>query len=252
LKYRPQTINRKKDDVSEMKSILVTGGTGGLGTAVVQRLMNEGYRCVIPYHTRDSAQRLINKIPLQQQDRIAFFEADLLTETSVKLLFSSADERSDLFGVIHLVGGIRTFRTISDTTLEDWESLLNLNLLSFFLIARDAMKIFQQRKEGRIISVAAMAAIKPGANHGAYGVAKAGVIALTKILADEGRTNGITANCIAPGIIRTEANERWGSEEEQQTWVSTEEIAGTVTYLLRPEAASVNGSILQLFGGLNL
>jgi NAD(P)-dependent dehydrogenase (short-subunit alcohol dehydrogenase family) len=83
-------------------------------------------------------------------------------------------------------------------------------------------------------------------------VSKAGVSALTKILADEGRAFGVTANCILPSIIKTDANLAWGSEDDAETWISPEEIAASVCYLLSSKASGVNGSDIRLFGGMNI
>ena len=103
-----------------------------------------------------------------------------------------------------------------------------------------------------IAAMGAMAALKPSATQAGYGVAKAGVSALTKILADEGRAFGVTANCILPGIITTDANREWGDSEDIPNWITPDEIAGTVCYLLSQDAGGINGSDLRLFGKLNI
>lgn len=235
-----------------MKTVLITGGTGGLGHAVSTQLIEDGYRCVIPYRNEKEAQDLRANLAPQQRDQLFLLEADLLSDSEVDRVFEAATNMSDLYGFVHLLGGIRGFQPIAETSVEDWDSLFNLNLRSLFLFSRLVMKHLGGRDGGRIITIGAMPAIKPSAKQAGYGVAKAGVSALTKILADEGRANGITANCILPSVIKTEANLSWGSDEDIPKWVTPQEIASTISYLLSEAATGVNGSDIRLFGKLNV
>jgi 3-oxoacyl-[acyl-carrier protein] reductase len=235
-----------------MKTILLPGGTGGLGATVTLKLIAQGYRCVVPYNDLSQAQQLRARIAPQQRDQLLLVEADMLDSAEVERVFSIADSEADLYALVHLLGGIRGFQPIAETSVEDWDHLLNLNLRSLFLVSRLAMRSFEKKGQGRIVTIGAMAAVKPAASQAGYGVAKAGVSALTKILADEGRAYGVTANCILPGIIVTEANLSWGAEDEIPKWTPPEHIADAVAYFLSENAASVNGSDLRLFGGLNI
>jgi NAD(P)-dependent dehydrogenase (short-subunit alcohol dehydrogenase family) len=235
-----------------MKSVLITGGTGGLGSEVTLRLISEGYRCSVPYRSQEEAQNLRARVVPQQRDQLFLFESDLSTETGMQAAFDAAAGMGPLHALVHLMGGVRGFQPIDETSVEDWDFLMNLNLRSYFLATRLAMKHFRESGAGRIVGIGAMASLKPGAKQAGYGVAKAGVSALTKILADEGREFGVTANCIIPSVIYTEANLEWGSEEEAKKWVTPAQIAGTVVYLLGDGAAAVNGSDIRLFAGLNL
>ncbi len=235
-----------------MKTILIPGGTGALGSVVTLKLIAEGYRCVIPYRAVEEAQQLRAKIAPQQRDQMLLVEADMLDEADVARVFDIAASDHDLYALVHLLGGIRGFQPVAETSIDDWDFLINLNLRSLFLTSRLAMKEFRERGRGRIVTIGAMASAKPSANQAGYGVAKAGVAALTKILADEGRASGVAANCILPGIIVTDANLAWGAPEEIPRWTPPADIAGAVSYLLSDAAASVNGSEMRLFGGLNI
>lgn len=236
-----------------MKSVLITGGTGGLGSAVTLRLIEEGYHCVVPYRTTSEAQDLRVRIAPQQRDQLFLLEGDLLDEKEVQRVFDAAREQHGLYALVHLLGGIKGFQPIAETSIEDWDFLINLNLRGLFLMSRLVMQHFIAQKDGgRIVTIGAMAALKPAASQAGYGVAKAGVSALTKILADEGREHGVTANCLLPSVIKTDANLEWGSDEQIPKWITPKEIASTIAYLLREEAAGVNGSDIRLFGQLNI
>lgn len=235
-----------------MKTTLIPGGSGALGTSVTLRLIDEAFRCVVPYRVVDEAQRLRASIPPQRRDQLLLLEADMLNDDDVERVFNATVEFGGLYALVHLLGGIRGFQPIADTPTEDWDALMQLNLRSLFICARLAMRHFRETKSGRIVTIGAMASIKPSARQAGYGVAKAGVSALTKILADEGREIGVTANCILPSVIKTEANLSWGSYDEISSWVLPEQIAATVANLLHDEGAAVNGSDLRLFGALNI
>jgi len=236
-----------------MKTLIITGGTGGLGSVVTRRLLEEGYKCVVPFRSVEEAQALRASIEPQKRDLLLLInEEDAVTEEAVERVIEAAGDFGTIYGLIHLLGGIRKFEPISATDTADFDFLLNLNLRSYFLYAKPVMKVLEHHCEGRIVGIAAMQGVKPAAASGGYGVAKAGVIALTKILAEEGKQSGITANCIAPGIIRTKANLEWGTEEEAKQWTRPEEIASAVLFLLSEQGVGVNGSVLQLFGGFSI
>jgi NAD(P)-dependent dehydrogenase (short-subunit alcohol dehydrogenase family) len=235
-----------------MKSVLITGGSGALGSRVTLQLIADGFRCVVPYRSVEEAQALRAHIVPQQRDQLFLLEADLLKDEDVARVVDAATGQNDLFGFVHLLGGIRGFQPIDETSVEDWDFLMNLNLRSLFMFSRLVMSEFRAKGDGRIVTVGAMASIKPAASQAGYGVAKAGVAALTKILADEGRAFGVSANCILPSIIKTEANLSWGAEEDIPKWVTPDEIASTISYLLSEKANGVNGSDIRLFGALNI
>jgi NAD(P)-dependent dehydrogenase (short-subunit alcohol dehydrogenase family) len=233
-----------------MKTLIITGGTGALGAVVTQQLIENSYKCVVPYRKESEAQALRNSISPDKRDQLLLLEANLLGDAEVERVVTTANDFGDFYGLVHLLGGIKSFDTIAETDIADFDFLMNINLRSMFVFSKHVMRILTEKEYGRIIGIASMQGLKPAATHGGYGVAKAGLIALTKILADEGREFGITANAIAPSVIRTAANLEWGSEEEAKTWVTPEEIAANILHLLSAEAASVNGNVLKVFGGV--
>lgn len=233
-----------------MRTVIITGGTGALGSIVTGRLLSEGWHCLVTYRSESEAEQLIASLQ-PKEGQLQLHRIDVTDEHSVTDFFQSLGER-EIDALIHLVGGVKSFQRVSETSTADWDFLLSLNLRSFFLVAREAMKRFERQRSGRIVAIGSMASIKPSAKQHAYGVAKAGVSALTKILADEGRSFGIRVNCIAPSTIDTPANREWANENEVARWVTPEEIASTLSYLLSPEASGVNGSVIQLFGEQNI
>ena len=229
------------------KLILVTGGTGGLGAIVTRGLLDLGYRCVVPYRSEREAEKLLASLSQSGKEMIQLLAVDALHEEGVRTVFEAVDAGDKrLYALVHLLGGIKPLQEISKSSVEDWDFVHALNVRSYFLFAREAMQRFEKYQKGRIISIGAKSGIQPSAKQSTYGLAKSSVIMLTKIIAEEGKRMGVTANCIAPGIIATPANLEWGSEAEIKTWVAPQEIAEMIFFLLSPEAGSVTGSVIEM------
>jgi NAD(P)-dependent dehydrogenase (short-subunit alcohol dehydrogenase family) len=129
--------------------------------------------------------------------------------------------------------------------------MMSINLKSVFLCSREYLrKKDPSPSYGRIISMAAMPAIRPAAGKGPYAVSKAGVVMLTQILGEALRGSGITANAIAPSILKTKANVESMPSEDVTKWVTPEEVAETIMYLCSEGGRSVNGTCVQMFGGV--
>ena len=199
-----------------MKSrcVVVTGSTGNLGSAVVDRLERAG--------TRVAA--------LTRRD------ADLSVESDVEAAYDKVVERyGPLWGSVHCAGGWAG-APLAQTEVAQFEQMIAINLRSCFLCCRAAVR--RMKGEGRIVNVAAFtaAALQGVGGSGAYAASKAGVIALTKAIAEEG--GQVRANCVAPGTLRTPANGETAGQ------VPLEDVAEAILYLVSPEAGAINGAVL--------
>jgi NAD(P)-dependent dehydrogenase (short-subunit alcohol dehydrogenase family) len=128
--------------------------------------------------------------------------------------------------------------------IEDFRFLFELNLASFFISAKQAMLLMPGA--GTIISIGAEPALSPSAKKGGYVAAKAGVIALTSVIAEEGKAVGINANCIVPTVIHTKANEEWGTPDEIPKWTKPEDIAAMCLFLSSEAGKAVNGAVIRM------
>jgi NAD(P)-dependent dehydrogenase (short-subunit alcohol dehydrogenase family) len=199
-----------------MKSrcVVVTGASGNLGAAVVERLGRAGARVV----------------------GLTRGDADLTDEEQVEAAYEKALQRHGaIWGAVHCAGGWAG-APFAQTEVATFEKMVAINLRSCFLCCRAALR--RMRGEGRIVNVAAItaAALQGVGGSAAYAASKAGVIALTKALAEEG--SGVRANCVAPGTLRTPAN------GETQGQVPLEDVAEAILYLVSPEAGAINGAVL--------
>ncbi|MBI2429285.1 MAG: SDR family oxidoreductase [Ignavibacteriales bacterium] len=231
------------------KIAVVTGGTGGLGRSVVDRLLREDVKVIATYANNKQAMDQLIEENRKSPDLIA--EAvDVTSEKSVLSLYERVIATYNRIDILcNLVGGVSAKKFIEDITLDEWNKAITLNLTSCFLMTRGAIPVMKKNKWGRIVNIAAMPAITPEAKRGGYGVSKSGVIALTKTVSEELKEfNDITINAIAPSIILTEQNKSWGSEEDFKKWVTPHQIAEMIIQLCSEDGIAINGQIIQMYG----
>lgn len=231
------------------KTVFVTGATGALGTVAVQRFALEGANIVALGRTDESLALLHEQI----ESTIPFLPltCNIFDELEVRESFEKA--RAHFSGIdilLATVGGINSQQIIADIPLEEWNRMMELNLTSTFLAVREMQRHLKGKSYGRIITIGAMSGLTPPAGRGAYAASKAGVIALTKSLAEEIKGSGITANVIVPSILRTRANMNSMPSEDFTRWVSPDAVVSLMLHLCSDDGSAINGAILQLFGGV--
>lgn len=225
------------------KKAVVTGASGSMGSAIVQRFVKEGMDVVGVVRKSTASE--------SETPHLKYLEGDLSFEEDVHRVFADAEKRlGGLDILVNAVGGFIPGKPISDISLDDWNANFRLNLLPVFLCTREALRFMKQRSYGRVVNFSAMTAFRPTAGRAAYAIAKAGVSLLTEIAAREVGESGITVNSIAPGIIATAENKSAMPNADFSKWVTQEEILETVCVLCRDEAKGTNGMTLKLFGGL--
>ena len=231
------------------KIAVVTGGTGGLGRAVVLELLKEDATVIVTHRETEASLNFIRKTQ-KAFSRLEHRNVDVTSENSVKKFYEEILKRYKRLDVLcNLVGGVSQKKFIEEISLNEWNAMMALNLHSCFFMMREALREMKKSGWGRIINITAMPAVIPEAKRGGYGIAKAGVITLTKTAAEEVKEFGdITVNAIAPSIILTEENKTWGTEEEFKKWVTPEQIAEMIIYLCINSGAAINGQTIQMYG----
>ncbi len=222
--------------------VLITGGTGGLGLGVTPAVLNEGAYVMLAVREAASVERLKGRLSPNAQTRLRWQVCDLLQEAAVEELVDSMDR---LDAVVHLVGGFSMGPTAT-YGLSQWQADFDLNLTTTFLVCKYALRRMQATGYGRIVTLGSRGAVQPGGQLASYCASKAGVVALTQAIAAETQGTDITANCILPSIIDTSANR--AAMGNNASWVSPEDIAGLVTYLISPAARSLRGAVIPMYG----
>ncbi len=222
------------------KHVVVTGGTGALGSAVVGGLLGAGATCSVPYAVAAEAQRFAHAGDPNVK-LIAI--GDLANESDITKVYAGLTP----WASIHIAGGFAMGK-VAETDKAALMAQLNTNLVSCFLCCRAAVNAM--RGPGRIVNVAARPALewRSGAGMAAYTVAKTGVAALTVALAEETAKDGILVNAVAPSIMDTPANRAAMPKADFAVWPKLEEVAATILFLASPENKVTRGAVVPVYG----
>ncbi len=237
---------------------IVTGGSGALGRAICAALAAEGAAVVVHYAShRDAAETVVGAIS-ELGGRAASVQADLSTPEGARQLVASALES---FGKIDIL--VNNAGMIRDTLIlrmkdEDWSTVLHTNLSSAFYCTKTVLREFVRQHGGRIINIASIVAEVGNPGQANYVAAKAGLIGLTKAVAREVATRGITVNAVAPGFIEAGMTSRLSPEQTRAHIEQVplgragkpEEVAAAVVFFASDDAAYITGQVLNVDGGL--
>ena len=224
--------------------VVVTGGTGALGTAVVGALIGLDALCHVPYRSDEEAQHF----PYRETDNVALVRlGNLSDEAAVDKFYAGLPK---LWASIHIAGGF-AFAPIEKSDKALLMGQIESNLVSACLCSRAAVNAFRRGGGGgRIVNVAARPALEPrtGASMTAYTATKAGLAGFTQALAEEVAGDGILVNAIAPSIMDTAANRKAMPKADYAAWPKVEEVAATIVFLASPQNAVTRGAIVPVYG----
>jgi NAD(P)-dependent dehydrogenase (short-subunit alcohol dehydrogenase family) len=225
------------------RHVVVTGGTGALGAAVVAALVKDGARCTVPY-VHDAE---MERFALRGDATVKLIKvADLSDEADVAKVYAGITP----WASIHIAGGFAPGK-VAETDKAALMAQLDSNLVSCFLCCRAAVNaMLAGGQGGRIVNVAARPALEPrlGAGMAAYTVAKSGVAALTMALAEEAAKDGILVNAVAPSIMDTPANRKAMPKADFDKWPKVEQVAATILFLASPDNTVTRGAIVPVYG----
>jgi NAD(P)-dependent dehydrogenase (short-subunit alcohol dehydrogenase family) len=222
-------------------SVLVAGGTGALGSAVVRELLDAGYDCAATWIVDVELERGRAEFG----DQANFIRADLTEPGEAEEAVAAV---SDLEAVVDLVGGFASGPLVHETAPEDFDRMMRLNLTPAFTLARAATPRLVERGGGAFVAVSARPALRPFPGAAGYVTAKAAVLAFVQALDADYRSKGIRANAILPSVIDTPANRRDQPDADHSKWVQPAEIAKVVRFLVSDDAAIVSGGAIPVYG----
>jgi len=224
--------------------VVVTGGTGALGTAMVGALVEAGAICHVPYIDRAEAERF----RWRDHARVKLVASiELTDEAAVAKLYNGVPK---LWGSVHLAGGF-AMAPIGETTKADLLKQIGMNFVTAFLCCRAAVTAMMRAGEGgRIVNVANRPALewRAGAGMVAYTASKSAVAALTVALAEEVVKSGILVNAVAPSTMDTPTNRRAMPNADHDAWPKVEDVATTILFLASPENRVTRGAVVPVYG----
>jgi len=221
---------------------VVTGGTGALGTAVVQMLVDAGAVCHIPALAQPDPARF----PLARHERVRVTAGiDLTDEKAVAGFYSSLPS---LWASVHAAGAFSA-APITETTLAMWQQMLDTNSLTCFLCCRGAVrKMRASGGAGRIVNVAAKPVLVPTGGLSAYAASKAAVASLTLSLSEELAAESIWVNAVVPSIMDTPANRQAMPKADFNKWPKVQDVAATIVFLASPQNSTSRGALVPVYG----
>jgi NAD(P)-dependent dehydrogenase (short-subunit alcohol dehydrogenase family) len=226
------------------RTAIVTGGTGGLGTAVVDRLLHDGWRVVVPWVVEEELKRVAPR------DGLELVQADLFEPDAVQAVIAGAiaDGAPPLRGLVNLVGGFAAGARIHETAIEEFERQFRLNLRPTYLVTQAALAPMIEAGGGSIVCVSTRAALEPFSGAAGYAASKAAVIAFAKAVAVEYRNDGVRCNAILPSVIDTPGNRSSMPKADHERWVKPIELAGVISHLLSGDSAPISGAAIPVYG----
>lgn len=226
------------------RHVVVTGGTGALGSAVVGALIEAGAICHVPWFSEKEAEHFPHR---GHRQVVLVGNTNLSDEASVARLYDGVEK---LWASIHLVGGF-AMSPVAKTSKAEFTQQIEMNLLTCFLCCRAAVNRMTGNKDGgRIVNVAARPALewRAGAGMAAYTASKAGVAALTTALAEEVAKDGILVNAVAPSTMDTPANRASMPKADFAAWPKVEEVAKSILFLASSDNRVTRGGIVPVYG----
>ena len=240
------------------KVAVVTGGTRGIGLAIAQRMAADGFDLLVSYRGDDAAAEQAKTLLGESKGRVEIMAADVSTADGAGALIEAAMSQFGQIDALINNAGITRDTLVMRMTEEDWDAVLSTNLKGAFLCAKAAIRPMLRARTGRIVNMTSVVGIVGNAGQVNYASAKAGLIWLTKSLAYEVGSRGITVNAVAPGFIETRLTDVLPRELKDNLLKNTplgrfgtpDDIAGAVAFLASKDAAFITGHVLTVDGGL--
>jgi len=235
------------------KTVLITGGTRGIGLGIVRKFYSEGWQVAFCYQSRDDlAENICRELP-----EVTAIKADVSDPDSVKALVCSVENSVGPIDALVCSAGIAHYGLFTDMTTEEWNKLFDVNVKGTFLCCKEVLKGMIRRQTGTIVTISSMWGEVGASCEVAYSATKGAVIAMTKALAKEVAPSHIRVNCVSPGTVMTDMMNHFTPDEVDAIRLDTpleilgtpENVADAVYFLSSSQSSFITGQVLGVNGG---
>lgn len=235
-----------------MRNIIVTGGSRGIGAAIIKKFAQNGDRVLLNYNKSDCE---AEQIKAEYPNNIFLYKADVSNYNDIKAMCDYSINKFGRIDVLINNAGISQIKPFADITEEDWDNMMNVNLKGVYNCTKGVIDNMIHNKQGKIINISSIWGEVGGSCEVHYSASKAGIIGFTKALAKEMGLSNIQVNCVSPGIIETDMNSMHDLEELKKdvplNKIGTpEDIANIVYFLASEDANYITGQVISVNGGM--
>lgn len=240
------------------QTVIVTGGTRGIGKGVTEAFLAAGANVIVTYRSNATAAQEFQEAHEQYEDQLCLRQFDVSSHTDVVSFFRFVEENYEKFEILVNNAGIRRDSVVGMMSAEDWNAVIQTNLTGTFHTSKIAVQHLMRQKYGRIINITSPISHYGFAGQANYAASKAGQVAFTASLSKEVASRNITVNCVSPGFIDTDFISDLPEDQKKQylaqipmkRFGTIEEVARAVLFLADRDSAYVNGAVLEITGGL--
>lgn len=240
------------------QTAIITGSSRGIGRTTAEEFAKRGVNIIIVDINGGNAETVAEEIKSRYGVETLGIRADISKSDDVKRLFDEAVKKFSKIEILVNNAGITRDNLLIRMKDEEWDAVLNINLKGAFLCSREAVKIMSKIKYGRIINLASVVAFMGNPGQVNYSASKAGLVALTRTIAKEYASRGITVNAVAPGFIQTAMTEQLPEKVKEEMlrmiplgrFGTTEDVANAIIFLALPESGYITGQVIHVNGGM--